>query len=585
MKMRKMQLALSAGALALSLALAGCGGGGGSANNTPTPPVETPKTQAEIDRDLERAANTAEDALGIATSKLMTLADDDKTDGSARMMAKKYSGMLDTESVDGNSKAAMDNAAMVLQARADLMSYIGMTETAITDLKTARDELPDGSDVAEINAAIKDAEDLVEDAQAVLDGKEGTEGTLAYYVKMVTGGLESDPQGTAKSIGERVAMAIAMALGPTTPEGGTVTNPNGAGTRVNTDGTTPREDTVGPVSADVKMANRAQLPSHDPMSMTWAALVGEAALMDRLINTRASEPADTHSVKVAAIDGMKVADVFGSDATLGEDDLPINAGVNGAETTTDTSATDMTNYMGIPGTVICGGTDCAAKDGKLTGSWYFTPTNPMHIYKKESDKAEANYVRDTMIATYGHWLQMVEVGGEMVAQVNTYASTSADVVGGETGSWDVDQNEKHLKDAEATYNGTAIGRSVHKITNEHGGLTDIQSGRFMADVMLTAKFGDNPRLGGTIDNFEGTDNPMAVDPNWTVKLVESAVTGGAASGMTEATGQDGTWSAQSYGVAPTDVKDMSMRPEGIFGNFNAHFTDGHVAGAYATRND
>ena len=47
-------------------------------------------------------------------------------------------------------------------------------------------------------------------------------------------------------------------------------------------------------------------------------------------------------------------------------------------------------------------------------------------------------------------------------------------------------------------------------------------------------------------------------------------------GVTEASGQDGDWTSDAYG-AGTD------RPVGIFGSFNAHFSDGHAAGAYATR--
>ena len=112
-------------------------------------------------------------------------------------------------------------------------------------------------------------------------------------------------------------------------------------------------------------------------------------------------------------------------------------------------------------------------------------------------------------------------------------------------------------------------------------MTDIQSGNFMADVMLTAKFANTPMLGGTIDNFRTAQgsNPGAVDSSWTVTLTETTPTGGTvAGGVADASGQDGTWTATSYGEA-------EMRPTGIYGGFNAHFTDGHVAGAYATRKE
>ena len=47
-------------------------------------------------------------------------------------------------------------------------------------------------------------------------------------------------------------------------------------------------------------------------------------------------------------------------------------------------------------------------------------------------------------------------------------------------------------------------------------------------------------------------------------------------GTTTASAQNGEWSATGYGKS-------GERPTGIFGDFNAHFTDGHAAGAYATR--
>ena len=110
-------------------------------------------------------------------------------------------------------------------------------------------------------------------------------------------------------------------------------------------------------------------------------------------------------------------------------------------------------------------------------------------------------------------------------------------------------------------------------------VTDIQSGRFEAEVELKAKFAATPMLGGTIDTFRAAQgsNPGAVDSSWTVTLTETTSTGGTVTdGVSDATGQDGTWTATSYGKA-------DMRPAGIYGDFNAHFTDGHVAGAWATQ--
>ena len=122
--------------------------------------------------------------------------------------------------------------------------------------------------------------------------------------------------------------------------------------------------------------------------------------------------------------------------------------------------------------------------------------------------------------------------------------------------------------------------SVEKTTDSDGNITDIDSGAFTASVTLKATFGtadEDRTLGGTINRFVGP----ATDPNWTVELQTRAFDSGGAnfgndSGTTVATGRDGDWTAQGYGP-------QNGRPIGFFGGFNAHFTDGHAAGAYTTR--
>ena len=139
-----------------------------------------------------------------------------------------------------------------------------------------------------------------------------------------------------------------------------------------------------------------------------------------------------------------------------------------------------------------------------------------------------------------------------------------------TDAWNVNDT---LTDTSATYLGDAVGMSLHKEFDVDNNITSIYSGRFDADVTLTATFGGEPMLGGTIDNFQG----IAVDPLWTVELKKAIVVDGAvATGVTDASGVDGVWSASSYGP-PADA-----RPVGIYGGFTAHFLDGHAVGAYAT---
>ena len=171
---------------------------------------------------------------------------------------------------------------------------------------------------------------------------------------------------------------------------------------------------------------------------------------------------------------------------------------------------------------------------------------------------------------------MVAENGDVT--VNTYAGggvvAGGDVVGTNTGGLEVTTvntgaDATTLTDRSATYTGTAAGMSLHKEVDGDGVAVPgtLQSGAFTADVTLTAKFGTAPTLGGYINGFEG----YAVDPGWKVTLVQGAFTGATLEDGTTTTpnGQDGEWSAIGYGTS-------GARPTGIFGGFNAHFSDGHA---------
>ena len=103
--------------------------------------------------------------------------------------------------------------------------------------------------------------------------------------------------------------------------------------------------------------------------------------------------------------------------------------------------------------------------------------------------------------------------------------------------------------------------------------------RFTANVNLTAKFGGAPTVSGTIDNFQTESAGANVDSRWEVELASFTLgTGITDGGVADGGGDDGTWTARAYGAA-------NARPEGIFGGFQAHFSDGHATGAYATTED
>ena len=225
-------------------------------------------------------------------------------------------------------------------------------------------------------------------------------------------------------------------------------------------------------------------------------------------------------------------------------------------------------YNGIGGTVFCAADDCKTDaDGNLTGSWYFTPTDGDELYIANPDEA-GSYVVATMYARYGYWLTY-DGNGDATA-VNTFASTTANMV-----DLNLAGEGDPVADVTAEYDGDAVGISE----------TDGRSGGFTATVNLTATFGAAPMLGGTISDFVGD----AVG-NWTVMLEDTALNESAtfaSPGATYGGTAAGAWTAQGYGPAQTPAENgnpaVNHRPEGFFGRFNANFSDGSAAGAYATR--
>ena len=512
--------------------------------------------QAALDAALDNAMKTAvAAALDTSITALSTLAGPAATEGSARMMAMKYSMMIGTLTTDGNSMAATANARKVLDAKTMLEAARSDTRTKKTAAEAARMGLADDNPLAVLlDGAIMRADTQIGIATMVLE--ETGAGSLRSYVEMVTGTDMAMPTPAADK-GREVAMAIAGALGPTDAT-------DGAGLRVNHVATLPPDD--------VAMANRYMMD--DAMGMTFAAIVGAGNLMDMRV---AATGGGTRIVRATSVDGMKTMDLFST--------------VPGSIATADGTEIDAdVEYRGIPGLLFCAGGDCMVEgDGDartLTGSWYVAADNPMHYYMMLADDPETTgvdesqrYRRDTLYAIWGHWLT---VAGNGDATVTTFAR-AGNLDGAPAnlpGNWDAAvPADPNLSGTTATYNGTALGRSVHRTTDANGTVTDIQSGNFMADVMLTAKFSATPMLGGTIDNFRAAagSSPGAVDSSWTVTLTETDSPGGIVdAGVTDASGQDGTWTATSFGEA-------NMRPTGIYGGFNAHFTDGHAAGAFATR--
>ena len=551
------------------------------------------------------AALGKETALRNKVAALQPIAGADDAAGSALMMAKKYAAMIGTEASDGDSLVAKNNAAMVLKARSDLMAAIDAAKMARNEAMTAKDGLDAGQTdlIGTLDAAITLANTAIAAAEEILDAT--GDGLWRHRLSKGHRRRRGQPenrrrQGHGSGRGGRHGPRAHRARGR-------LTAADGAGLRVSHISAAPAaaltQITVGTGSpADVRVAtnpvakaNKYEAPvSHDPESMTWAMIVGEDNVMDKEIADGTT--GNFKTVKAASVSGM----TLGFTGTFDAGNV-----AEGAQT--DTGLT----YKGIPGGVFCGGSDCMVEavvddptttgvdesttQRKLVGSWYFTPANVRAFWMKAAGATV--YTEDTMFATYGHWLVVddsddasttgVDEEGQVYVLTYAYGPSAASI-----GGWAEDASGTPGSE-QATYEGMAVGRSVHKVSNEDVSIIETHSGRFTATVVLTAKFGDGasgedsaPMLGGTVSDFR-SDNPNAVDSDWTVTLEETEVAAGlVTAGTTTATGQDGTWSATSYGGADAVAGTSPVvRPEGIYGGFNAHFTDGHVAGAYATRND
>ena len=437
--------------------------------------------------------------------------------------------------VDGESMTAKANAQAILDAETTRDTSLATAATELANAEGVVDE--DAAEDDALNNALKAA---IAAAKVELDAaNEKAQGDMMKAaVDAVTGGAKADPQGTPESIGRAVAMEVGMALMPES-----ATDPSRSARAPH--GTTAPADTV---------MNSVVMDNHT--GMTWAEIVGDANLVDK----RIVEGTITKAVKASSVDGMTLT----NDQTAGD----IADGTQ-----------DGATYKGIEGMVFCNGSDCEVEDvaddntvRKLVGSWYFTPTNADWYYEKVG--TATTYTRETNFAQYGYWLTET-TGDTPVIVVNTFALGGADT-DTNTSNLALNVNEAidatTLTDREATYNGSAVGMSLHKEVDGNNQVTSIYSGAFTATVELTAKFGATPTLSGMIDRFVGD----GADPRWEVTLKESAWTAAslAADSVTSADGGDGEWTAQGYG---TD----GARPTGVYGGFSAHFSDGHAAGAYA----
>ena len=248
------------------------------------------------------------------------------------------------------------------------------------------------------------------------------------------------------------------------------------------------------------------------------------------------------------------------------------------------------SFHGAAGTFTCAGTTCTAEmtnAGALTlagdgAAWSFVPDDATTVSVADAQE-DADYV------DFGYWSEWDADGGSGGAQAYTVEAffRGADP-----------HTAVAAVEGTASYRGKAAGLYARQVY-EGNMLLDDRTGRFTADVALTANFGgsavaadDRNSIGGTVSDF--MDGGRPIDSGWSVTLNRiGGGTGGSGTfdasagtfteGTTAGGGAAGTWSGAFYGDDTVDSNGVTPQPGSVAGEFTAGFHNGSAVGAFGAR--
>ncbi len=267
---------------------------------------------------------------------------------------------------------------------------------------------------------------------------------------------------------------------------------------------------------------------------------------------------------------------------------------------------------GVPGTFHCATNDCFAdrnSDGLVTfsgtgrGVLTFRPNiaedGDLDDIEAKSAKPDNDYLH------FGYWMKSEKQKDDTYEhEIQTFAGSSqAQITNPDLGS---------LRGS-ATYSGDAAGLYVRKSGFDSAGdPANVSNGTFVADVDLTAHFGNGDgkvaaatqwSISGKVSKFMDGSR----DLGWTLMLDKADLGSRNAGGVVDTPSRDiadetttgsagarqGNWSASMHGNAnPGNDNDTGDGPDAsndypssIAGEFNGHFTNGHVAGAFGATID
>ena len=557
METGKTKLALTAGSLALALALAGCGGGGSSSGPTATggggapPPAVEPEPTTPTPTATEQAVADAKAALDAADD------DDDIVALHGDYLMAAYAEKMAAEMAYAS---ASDEDKEMAEARRNT------ADRTYTDAWKGSKDVRDGAAFRAMAIGPKNMSDS-RVGSGDLGDNPGDAGPAVPFVLGADGKVTQRPNTDRPFAQFSDGQAIADRLPGA--QGSAWYRHTGGGYTVK-DGTTDwvafYTDKADEGAKFSEYYAATQATAGDGFS--WKPRATDVTVPEGVV-TISDGTTNTNTLKLLGgewwprSNDMKTlpADKEGTDAKENE-----------------FSGT----FHGVPGTFACMGACSATSDGdgKLTaiaGTWTFEPTDEDAMVA--GVKVDAHYLR---FGTWGKYTDM--------AAINTFAeavgATSTDLTSLE---------------GEATYNGAAIGTFVKKLASPGGDQMPAYYGAFNATAMLTAKFagGDIPAndqnmISGSITGFMD-ERGEYIDETWTVMLEKAGFedtgiigvdnNGDPKLGVTKTTGSTGSmdpgkWEGEFLGGSGTGAMATHVKPSAVTGTFDAHFTNGHVVGAF-----
>ena len=258
------------------------------------------------------------------------------------------------------------------------------------------------------------------------------------------------------------------------------------------------------------------------------------------------------------------------------------------------------SFLGVSGSYSCSQSCTITRDyeGDLTftDNPQFTPKIPTNDTISDVMLTRTSSKQDTDYVTFGYWMTKTTSGGKDTQMITTFVNaTGYEGLTGQTGS---------LR-GEATYKGGAAGIYVLKSGDLND--PDYSDGEFVANVELKAQFGndggtvsaaDQWAVTGMVNDFKPREGDHDLSA-WNLDLKKANLgtrtastgvisdpsldidNGASFTGTTSGGGLEGEWNGSFFGNAGIGTTgDGDDYPEAVIGEFNGHFVNGHVAGAF-----